>query len=50
MDARTTSVFGLAVAVGDSRGAIAFDRTTMVFFSNRPGGFGDDDLYIVTRN
>jgi WD40 repeat protein len=41
---------GINTTVGDSRGALAFDRTTMVFFSNRPGGFGDNDLYIVTRD
>lgn len=35
---------------GENRGAIAFDRTTMIFYSNRPGGFGDSDLYLVTRN
>jgi hypothetical protein len=34
----------------DSRGALAFSRTLMVFFSNRPGGFGDADLYFITRS
>jgi hypothetical protein len=32
------------------RGAIAFDRTTLIFFSNRPGGVGGNDLYMITRN
>lgn len=36
--------------VNDARGAIAFDRTTVIFFSNRAGGFGDNDLYVITRD
>lgn len=36
-------------AANDARGAIEFSRTLMIFFSNRPGGFGDNDLYAMTR-
>ncbi|MBI2819136.1 MAG: PD40 domain-containing protein [Acidobacteria bacterium] len=33
----------------DSRGAIAFNRTNLIFFSNRAGGLGGQDLYEITR-
>lgn len=57
--ASTSDPWGVPVNMGpsinttadDSRGAIAFDRTTMVLFSNRPpGGGADSDLYISTRD
>ncbi|HXH07402.1 MAG TPA: hypothetical protein VNI83_12535 [Vicinamibacterales bacterium] len=34
---------------GESRGAISFSRTILVFFSDRPGGVGGADLYQTTR-
>lgn len=34
---------------GDSRGAISFSRTSLVFFSTRAGGQGGTDLYEITR-
>jgi hypothetical protein len=33
----------------DRRAAISWDATTMIFFSNRPGGLGGFDLYETTR-
>ena len=30
--------------------ALSHDGTTMYFYSNRPGSFGDDDLYVTTRH
>ncbi len=33
----------------DQRAAISWDATTMIFFSNRPGGLGLADLYETTR-
>jgi hypothetical protein len=34
---------------GDSNPAIPFSRTSLIFHSNRPGGFGANDLYQITR-
>lgn len=36
-------------AADDSRGAISFDGTTLYMESDRPGGFGDHDLWVSTR-
>ncbi|HEV8509353.1 MAG TPA: hypothetical protein VGQ48_02765 [Gemmatimonadales bacterium] len=33
----------------DGAPALSFDGTTLYFFSNRPGGFGGNDLYVTTR-
>jgi hypothetical protein len=33
----------------DTQPSIASDRQTLYFVSNRPGGFGDLDLYVTTR-
>lgn len=35
--------------LNDQRAAISWDATTIIFFSNRPGGLGDRDLYETTR-
>jgi len=29
---------------------LSHDGTTMYFYSNRPGGFGLNDLYVTTRH
>jgi len=54
--ATTNDVFGPAVNLGASVNSTALDWTpnisdglTLVFQSNRSGGFGDHDLYIATR-
>jgi len=39
----------LNTAFVEQRGAISFSRTTLIFFSNRPGGSGGADLYGTTR-
>src|SRR2546426_544597 len=33
----------------DGGPALSFDGTTLYFHSNRPGGFGGNDLYVTTR-
>jgi hypothetical protein len=33
----------------DGAPALSCDATTLYFFSNRPGGFGKNDLYVTTR-
>jgi len=33
----------------DGAPALSFDGTTLYFFSERPGGFGQRDLYVTTR-
>jgi hypothetical protein len=33
----------------DGAPALSFDAMTLVFFSNRPGGYGGNDLYMSTR-
>jgi hypothetical protein len=33
----------------DGAMALSWDATTLYFFSNRPGGFGGNDLYMSTR-
>ncbi len=33
----------------DGAPALSFDGTTLYFFSDRPGGFGANDLYVTTR-
>ena len=33
----------------DSAPALSWDGQTMIFWSNRPGGFGLNDLYVTTR-
>jgi Tol biopolymer transport system component len=33
----------------DGGPALSFDGTSIYFFSNRPGGFGGNDLYVTTR-
>jgi Tol biopolymer transport system component len=33
----------------DGAPALSFDGTTLYFFSDRPGGFGGNDLYVTTR-
>src|SRR5581483_5755171 len=33
----------------DGAVALSWDRQTMIFYSNRPGGFGGNDLYMSTR-
>ena len=30
--------------------ALSWDGTTLYFFSNRPGGFGGNDLWVSKRN
>jgi len=30
--------------------ALSCDATTLYFYSNRPGGFGNNDLYVSTRH
>jgi hypothetical protein len=37
-------------AAQDSQPSIASDRETLYFASNRAGGFGDLDLYVITRS
>lgn len=37
-------------AFADGTAGISPDRLTLIFFSNRPGGFGGDDLYVTTRS
>lgn len=34
----------------DGAPALSFDGTELYFFSNRPGGFGANDLYVTTRS
>jgi len=34
----------------DGAPALSFDGTTLYFFSNRPGGSGNNDLYVTTRS
>lgn len=34
----------------EQRGAISFSRTELIFFSTRPGGQGEADLYWITRS
>ena len=34
---------------GDQRAALSFDGRSLYLASNRPGGFGDNDLYVSTR-
>jgi hypothetical protein len=34
----------------DGAMALSWDGTTLYFFSNRPGGFGGNDLWVSTRN
>jgi WD40-like Beta Propeller Repeat len=34
----------------DGAPAISFDRQTIFFYSNRPGGYGGNDLYMATRS
>jgi WD40-like Beta Propeller Repeat len=36
-------------ASNDQRAAISWHATTVIFFSNRPGGLGNADLYETTR-
>jgi hypothetical protein len=36
-------------AAAEQRAALSWDGMTMIFFSNRPGGFGGFDLYETTR-
>ncbi len=36
-------------ASNDGAPALSCDGTTMYFYSNRPGGFGKNDLYVTTR-
>jgi hypothetical protein len=36
-------------AANDGAPTISADGTTMFFYSNRPGGFGGNDLYMSTR-
>jgi hypothetical protein len=33
----------------DGAPALSFDGTTLYFFSDRPDGFGANDLYVTTR-
>jgi hypothetical protein len=33
----------------DGAPALSFDGTTLYFYSNRPGGFGSNDLWVTTR-
>lgn len=42
---------GLAINTSffDGAPALSFDAMTLIFFSNRPGGFGGNDLYMSTR-
>jgi hypothetical protein len=39
----------LNTAFHDAHPYIAADRQTLLFSSNRPGGFGGLDLYVTTR-
>ena len=36
-------------AANDGAPALSADGTTLIFYSNRPGGFRDNDLYMTTR-
>ena len=36
-------------AFNDGAPALAFDGTTIYFYSNRPGGLGGNDLQAATR-
>jgi len=52
MDAWSTPVrLGATINTSshDGHPYIAADRRTLYFSSNRPGGFGDTDLYVTTR-
>ena len=42
---------GPRVNTGDSEAgsALSFDGTTLYFVSNRPGGYGNGDIYMATR-
>jgi len=42
---------GAIINTGFNEGAPALscDGTTLYFYSNRPGGFGQNDLYVSTR-
>jgi hypothetical protein len=33
----------------DGTAGLSPERLTLFFFSNRPGSFGGDDLYVTTR-
>ena len=54
----TLDPWGLPVNLGptintssfDGAPALSFDAKTLIFFSNRPGGQGANDLYMSTRN
>lgn len=35
--------------VGEQRAALSFDGRTLYLTSSRPGGFGDNDIYVSTR-
>jgi hypothetical protein len=39
----------LNTAANDGAPALSWDGHTMIFYSNRPGGFGGNDLYVSTR-
>jgi hypothetical protein len=39
----------LNTTANDSAAALSWDGQTLLFYSNRPGGFGGNDLYISTR-
>jgi hypothetical protein len=36
-------------SASDGAAALSWDGQTMVFYSNRAGGFGGNDLYMSTR-
>ncbi len=44
-----TNVAELNTAFADVQPTLSSDSSTLVFNSNRPGGFGGNDLYVVTR-
>ena len=40
---------GVNSSANDGAPALSRDGTELYFYSNRPGGFGANDLYVVTR-
>jgi Tol biopolymer transport system component len=44
-----TNVSELNTAFADAQPTLSSDGDTLIFNSNRPGGFGANDLYVVTR-
>ena len=56
--ASTSDPWGVPVNLGatvnsastDARPAVSFKGTELYFQSNRPGGFGAFDLYVITRS